>query len=62
MSEKLNFAMEKSFRSLMQAVDAVPESETSNLLARLALILAHEVNDASRFDDAVRRALEVNSN
>lgn len=61
MSEKLNFAMEKSFRSLMQAVDAVPESETSNLLARLALILAHEINDADRFEEAVRRALEINN-
>lgn len=61
MSEKLNFAMEKSFRSLMQAVDAVPESETSNLLARLSLILAHEINDADRFEEAVRRALEINN-
>lgn len=60
MSEKLNFAMEKSFRTLMQAIDATAETETVNFLARLSLILANEINDADRFDDAVRRALSSN--
>lgn len=56
MSELLNLEMEKSFRSVAGALDELPAGESERFLARLVLILAHELKDAERFAQAVERA------
>lgn len=52
----LDMHLERSFRSLVIALDALPEAESRDFLARLALILADEIKDGDRFQNAVDRA------
>ena len=52
----LNNHMEKSFRSVMVALDALPAEGAQDFLARLVLILASELKDSDRFEQAVQRA------
>jgi hypothetical protein len=51
-----NLAMEQSFRAVAQAIDQLPQEQTTDFLARLVLVLAHELQDANRFAQAVERA------
>lgn len=48
--------LKRSFRAVAEAIDGIPESETTDFLARLVLILASDLNDAEKFEQAVRRA------
>lgn len=52
-----NAEAEKAFRLLSAKIDEVGEANTSRFLAKLALILAHELSDHARFEDAVARAM-----
>jgi hypothetical protein len=56
MSDNLNLHLEQSFRAVAQALDATPEHEEVNFLARLVLVLADEIRDGERFQRAVERA------
>ncbi|MBV4396502.1 hypothetical protein KU392_04410 [Advenella alkanexedens] len=49
--------LQRSFRAVTEALDQIPEAETEGFLARLALILANELADADRVENAVQRAL-----
>lgn len=57
MSDTSNMAMEQSFRAVAQAIDQLPQEQTTDFLARLVLVLAHELQDADKFAQAVERAL-----
>lgn len=59
MSNNTNLAMEQSFRAVAQALDRFPESEAADFLARLVLVLAHEIKDGERFEKAVQRASQA---
>lgn len=48
--------MQRSFRAVTEALDRLPENQSTDFLARLVLILASELNDADRFEQAVERA------
>lgn len=48
--------MQRSFRAVTEALDRLSENESTDFLARLVLILASELNDADRFEQAVERA------
>ena len=61
MSDSLNAAIEQSFRAVAQALDSLPEQEAPRFLARLALVLAHELQDGERFAQAVERARSARS-
>ena len=49
---------ETAYESLALAIDAAGESREALFLARLALLLAHELGDAAAFRKAVDMALE----
>jgi hypothetical protein len=49
--------IQQSFRAIAQALDQVGAEKSQDFLARLALILANELNDANRLAGAVQRAL-----
>ena len=48
--------LKRSFRAVAEAIDGMPEAETTDFLARLVLILASDLNDAEKFERAVQRA------
>lgn len=56
MSKNTHVAMEQSFRAVSQALDRLSESEATDFLARLVLVLAHELQDGDCFEQAVQRA------
>jgi hypothetical protein len=45
------------YDALAQAVDSAGEAATPRLLAKLALLLAHELGDRARFDQLLQAAL-----
>ncbi len=49
--------LERSFDSLVAALDTLPVEAEKDYLARLVLILAEELKDAGRFEAAVVRAM-----
>ncbi len=48
--------LKSSFRAIATALDEIPEAETTDFLARLVLILADELANAERFENAIQRA------
>jgi hypothetical protein len=52
-----NAPVEAAFRLVARSIDEVGKDKAELFLAKLALILAQVVNDETRFEDAVRRAL-----
>lgn len=49
--------VERDFEALCRALDAVGEAQHPVLLAKLALLLCHEIGDAQVIDRAIARAL-----
>lgn len=50
--------LQRSFRSVTEALDSINEEEVTAFLSRLVLILANELNNADLFEEAVERALK----
>jgi|EndMetStandDraft_5_1072996.scaffolds.fasta_scaffold2230455_1 hypothetical protein len=50
--------LEGSYEALATAIDTAGEKREALFLTRLALLLAHELNDAAAFKRAVQAALD----
>jgi hypothetical protein len=50
--------LESSYEALASAIDSAGEKRETLFLTRLALLLAHELNDAAAFTRAVKAALD----
>ncbi len=51
-------ALESAYETLATAIDSAGEQKEALFLARLALLLAHELGDVAAFRQAVATALE----
>ena len=58
MSQMSFDALESAYETLATAIDSAGEQKEALFLARLALLLAHELGDVAAFNKAVATALE----